>query len=186
MISLQRIYFFIIIMAILFPCGSKVEADESERILSYHSYITVHKDRSLTIRETIKVVSTGQQIQRGIYRTFPTRYKDRFNNTVRVGFKVLEVEKNSSPEPYHTEKESNGIKLYIIRKTIISIGGSMECTICKREITDFNPILNEMKLDGSRSAPICSECIDGFLKWQQERFAKLFPTAAAKKRYEKR
>lgn len=93
-------------------------AENIERILNYQSYITVHKDRTLTITETIKVVSAGQQIQRGIYRTFPTKYKDRFNNTVNVGFEILEVKKNGLPEPYFTEKESNGIKLYIGSKNV--------------------------------------------------------------------
>ena len=109
----HRIYIVAIIITFFLSSHKMIHADEAERILNYHSYITVHKDRTLTITETIKVVSAGQQFQRGIYRTFPTKYKDRFNNTVHVGFKILEVKKDGSPEPYHTEKESNGIKLYI-------------------------------------------------------------------------
>lgn len=61
----------------------------------------------------------------------------------------------------------------------------MECTICKEEMTNYDPDLNKMRLDGSRSAAICSKCIERFLKWQQKRFARLFPTGAAKKKYGK-
>ena len=109
----HRVHIIIIVITFFLSSHRMIHADEVERILNYSSYITVHKDRTLTIRETIKVVSTGQQIQRGIYRTFPTKYKDRFKNKVHVGFKILEVEKNGVSEPYHTEQESNGIKLYI-------------------------------------------------------------------------
>ena len=51
--------------------------DDSERILSFHSEIKVDRDASMTVRETIKVRCLRQKIQRGIFRDFPTRYKDR-------------------------------------------------------------------------------------------------------------
>ena len=38
----------------------------------------------MTVRETIVVESTGRKIKRGIYRDFPTTYKDRFGNRVTV------------------------------------------------------------------------------------------------------
>lgn len=63
-----------LILVVLLLLGSQAWA-QSERILSYHSRITVHPDASLTVVETIDVVSTGAQIQHGIYRDFPTRYE---------------------------------------------------------------------------------------------------------------
>lgn len=53
----------------------------AEKILRFHSDITVHPDASMTVRETIRVQSAGVQIKRGIYRDFPTKYKDRWGNS---------------------------------------------------------------------------------------------------------
>ncbi len=89
-----------------------VEA-QTEKILNYHSYIVIHEDGTMTVTETIKVVCAGQESKRGIFRTFPTKYKDRYGNTVRVGFDVSEVMKNGKPEPYFTEDMRNGVKVYI-------------------------------------------------------------------------
>ncbi len=49
----------------------------AEEILDYHSDIRVQPDASLLVRETISVRSSGQLIKHGIYRDFPTRYRDR-------------------------------------------------------------------------------------------------------------
>lgn len=42
----------------------------SERILSFHADIDVDKNSGLYITENIKVHSLGQEIKRGIFRTF--------------------------------------------------------------------------------------------------------------------
>jgi len=52
------------------------QARADEKIIGYHSHIAVHEDSTMTVRETIKVRVEGQKIKRGIYRDFPTRYKD--------------------------------------------------------------------------------------------------------------
>jgi len=59
----------------------------------------------------------------------------------------------------------------------------MECTLCKKTIKNYQPKYNCLKIDESRYADICLECVDKFLKWQQGVFVDLFPTKAAKKRY---
>ncbi len=61
----------------------------------------------------------------------------------------------------------------------------MNCTLCKKSILDYHPDLNHLKINESCEIDICSECINVFMKWQQEKIAKLFPTKAIKKRYEK-
>ena len=61
-------------------------ANRSERILDFQSWIQVHRDGSMSVTENIKVVCAQQQIKRGIYRDFPTKYKDRYGNTFKVGF----------------------------------------------------------------------------------------------------
>ena len=94
---------------VLLPClilflltaGGGASAAPAERILHFHSDIAVGLDGGVTVRETIRVSAAGQKIKRGIYREFPTRYRDRFNNRVTVGFTVLEVLRDGRPEPYH-------------------------------------------------------------------------------------
>jgi len=49
---------------------------QSERILEFHSDVTLEEDSSLRVTETITVVSAGGQIRHGIYRDFPTHYSD--------------------------------------------------------------------------------------------------------------
>ena len=57
----------------------------------------------------------------------------------------------------------------------------MDCILCKKQIDNYNPKFNQLKIDESQSVDICLDCIDKFLKWQQTVFATLFPTKAAKK-----
>lgn len=84
-----------------------------ERILDYHSDILIHTDGSLMVTETIRVQAEGNNIRRGIFRDFPTRYEDRFGNHYQVGLDVLDVQRNGTPEPFHTENRSNGVRIYI-------------------------------------------------------------------------
>lgn len=82
-----------------------------ERILSYDSTVEVRADGSLDVTERIVVRAEGNQIRRGIYRDYPTRYKDRQGNRVVVGFQVLEVLRDGKTEPWFTENVSNGVRI---------------------------------------------------------------------------
>ncbi|PZO07283.1 MAG: hypothetical protein DCF27_11265 [Lysobacteraceae bacterium] len=82
-----------------------------ERIISYDSELTVNADGSLDVVETIRVRAEGNQIRRGIYRDFPTRYKDRFGNRMVVDFELLGVERDGRPEPFFTESRPNGVRI---------------------------------------------------------------------------
>ena len=101
--------FFLLLMV----CLQISFAAAEERILNFHSEITVHEDATMTVEETITVRAEGNQIKRGIYRDFPTRYKDSRSNPYVVGFRVVRVTRNGSPEPYHTAGLSNGQRVYI-------------------------------------------------------------------------
>ncbi|WP_154855315.1 DUF2207 domain-containing protein [Cyclobacterium xiamenense] len=84
-----------------------VMAQEQEEILSYHSEINIQLDGSLDVTEKITVRSTGNAIKRGIFRSFPVRYRDRYENQVRVGFDVLEVKKDGTDEPYEVIRQGD-------------------------------------------------------------------------------
>lgn len=82
-----------------------------ERILSYDSAVDIRDDGTLDVTERITVRAEGSQIRRGIYRDYPTRYKDRSGNRVVVGFEVLEVLRDGKTEPWFTENKDNGVRI---------------------------------------------------------------------------
>lgn len=92
--------------------------DQSERIKRFESAIDIRLDGSMHVRETIVVEAAGDRIKRGIFRDFPTRYRDRFNNLIRVGFDVVGVTRDGRPEPYATESISNGVRVRIGDKDV--------------------------------------------------------------------
>jgi len=112
---------------LLFLQSSPASADE--RIRVFHSDITVREDSTMTVRETITVRAEGVQIKRGIYRDFPTEYEDSRGNPYVVGFRVVEVAKNGTPEPYHTSALSNGERVYIGEKSTILQPGEYTYTL---------------------------------------------------------
>ncbi|HRK21946.1 MAG TPA: hypothetical protein PLX06_09060 [Fimbriimonadaceae bacterium] len=59
----------------------------------------------------------------------------------------------------------------------------MECALCGNALVEPSDELNRLELDDGRSVLICTACIDRFLKWQGARIAKLFPTSALKRRF---
>lgn len=86
-------------------------ATAQERITRYDIEIDIERDGSLLVTEHITVRAEGKRIRRGIYRDFPTRYRDRYGNRVVVGLDVLGVERNGRPEPWFTESVSNGVRI---------------------------------------------------------------------------
>lgn len=124
---------------ILFVCGvftfflsSGTAAQQTERILKFNSHIQIQADGSMAITETIVVYAAGQKIKHGIYRDFPNKYKDRFGNTVRVGFEVLSVLRNGRSEAFHLKKRANGIRVYMGRKDRMVRSGIQTYTLTYR------------------------------------------------------
>jgi uncharacterized membrane protein YgcG len=93
--------------------GAQASEQASERILDYRADIEINADASVIVLETIEVQAAGQRIRRGIYRDFPTDYRDRLGNRYRVRFDVLGVTRNGLDEPFHTEPRANGVRIYI-------------------------------------------------------------------------
>ncbi len=100
--------FFIVLLS---PFSSI--ASSEEKIISFHSAITVHRDASLTVKETIRVKTEGEKIKHGIYRDFPVSYRDLLGNIYVVGFSLKEVLRDGRSEPYHLEDRSNGKRIYM-------------------------------------------------------------------------
>ncbi len=87
-------------------------ATAEERILDFHSDIVVGADAGMRVTETIRVRAEGQQIEHGIYRDFPTDYRDRHGNRVRVQFQPLALSRDGVDEPFHSERLDNGVRVY--------------------------------------------------------------------------
>lgn len=85
----------------------------AERILSFDSSIRVEQSGTLAVREDITVRVEHNQIQKGIFRDFPTLYRSPGGNTIRVGFSVQTVLLDGSPVPWKTERLSNGVRVRI-------------------------------------------------------------------------
>jgi uncharacterized membrane protein YgcG len=102
---------------------------QTERILDFKSHIQVHRDGSMTVTEDIMVICARKQIKRGIFRDFPTKYKDRYGNTIRVDFEVVRVLRDGSPEPYHLKQLSNGKRVYIGQEKVFLSPGTYTYTL---------------------------------------------------------
>ena len=117
-------------LLLLLFCASTAPADE--RILAYDSDITVHPDASMTVIETIRVRAQGKQIKRGIYRDFPTDYKDRLGNRYQVDFEILSVRKDGQPEPFQIKRLKNGVRTYIGANNVFLRPGEYIYTLAYR------------------------------------------------------
>jgi hypothetical protein len=103
-----------------------------EKILHYDINIDIEKDGDLLIVEQIQVQAEGTHIKRGIYRSFPTQYKDAMGNRYRVGFDVVGVERDGKPEPYHTKEVQNGEIVYMGSESTILDPGVYSYTLTFR------------------------------------------------------
>lgn len=99
-----------IIIVVCLACGA---ARADERILEFHADIDIAADRTVTVAETLRVRAEGRDIKRGIYRDFPTLYRDRLGNRVRVPFEVISVTRDGERERWHTESIPGGVRVYI-------------------------------------------------------------------------
>ncbi len=99
------------LLATLLACAAPAAAEE--RITRFSSDIEVMPDASLEVTETIDVVAENVRINRGIYRDFPTRYRGRRGNQVRVDFTLLGAQRDGYPELATTEPIANGVRIKI-------------------------------------------------------------------------
>ena len=86
-------------------------AAAQERITQYDVEVDIERDGSLLVAERITVRAEGRRIRRGIYRDFPTRYRDRYGNRVVVDLEVIGVERNGQREAWFSENVSNGVRI---------------------------------------------------------------------------
>jgi len=84
-----------------------------EKILHFDSDINIEPNGLITVVETIDVWAEGQAIKRGIYRDFPTRYRNKLAIERRTGFEVLSVLLDGHPTSMMMQDRVNGQRLYM-------------------------------------------------------------------------
>jgi uncharacterized membrane protein YgcG len=97
--------------ALLVLTAAPAHADE--RILHFFSDVQVQKDSSLEVTETIDVRAEHIDINHGIFRDFPTRYKGRNGGMVRVGFTFEGATLDGMPVPATVGTLANGIRIKV-------------------------------------------------------------------------
>ncbi len=137
-----RIYLcgFLSTLFLCCPAQSQLSTSATEEILDYESDVHVQQDASLLVRETIRVRSAGVQIHHGIYRDFPTRYKDPLGNRYIVNFEIVEVSRDGQPEKFHIQDQSNGERIYFGDEKVILPPGEYTYTLvytANREVGFF-------------------------------------------------
>jgi len=122
--------FCTLVLTIFTFLSSPIVADE--RILSYQSNIEIFTDGDMQVEDNIRVRVENNIIKRGIYRDFPTRYKDKLGNNYHVKFDVIRVLRDGQSEPFHTKAQNNGVRLYVGSKNYQLPVGEYEYTIVYR------------------------------------------------------
>jgi len=102
-------------------CTTNAGAVES--ILSFDSEVSIGADGALEVTESIVVRAEGVNIRRGIYRDFPTRYRDRHGQRFTVDLQVLSLSRDGQPEPFFTENVSNGVRINFGSDELLEVPG---------------------------------------------------------------
>ena len=100
-------------LALFLICLFPFAAGAEEKILSFVSSATVFEDSSLEVREEITVNAEGRKIQRGIYRDFPTRYRDSTGRLVSIDFSVRSALLDGREIPFAVNSRSDGVRVYL-------------------------------------------------------------------------
>ena len=90
-----------------------VPAAAEERITRFTSDVQIEPDASLDVTETIDIIAEHNQINRGIFRDFPTRYRGRNGSQVRVGFELVSVIRDGATEIAKVEPIKRGVRVKI-------------------------------------------------------------------------
>jgi uncharacterized membrane protein YgcG len=102
-----------LIAATLIAVGATGTAAAEERIHDYKSDISIGKDGTLDVTETIRVQVDNIAINHGIYRDFPIRYDGPRGQRIKVGFKLIDTKLDGTAEPSASEPQGNGVRVKI-------------------------------------------------------------------------
>jgi uncharacterized membrane protein YgcG len=90
----------VLVSGIAQAVDSKVPLGEPEQILSFDTLAHFNVDGSMEVRESIKVLSLGQEIRRGIFRTLPLTWYRQDGKIFNVDYQIKQVLRDGEPEPF--------------------------------------------------------------------------------------
>ncbi len=105
-----------------------VAALAQERITDFDVDIVVEPSGDLLIEETIRVVSEGQQIRRGIFRELPARYTF-LGVSQPYEYELLGVSRDGAPKGVSTLREGNAVTWRLGRADVLLDPGPHEYRI---------------------------------------------------------
>jgi len=91
---------------------------QSERIIAFHTDLTVAADGRLTVKEDIRIHAEGVEFKRGIVRRLPMSFTDHNGRTHRVKYEYSEVLMGGQESPHHTAEEGDDFVLYVGDKDV--------------------------------------------------------------------
>lgn len=103
------------LLAALILLLAAATSQAAELITAYDSRIKIDAAGALEVTETISVIAEHDQINRGIYRDFPTVRGRAWWGRFRTSFDVIDVQRNGRTEGWFTERIPEGVRLYIGR-----------------------------------------------------------------------
>jgi uncharacterized membrane protein YgcG len=119
-ISLMMIFGLMVL--VIFPESVQAQSVGSEEIIRFHSNLELFENGDVLVTESIRVRAMGREIRRGIYRTIPTYYRDRYRNRIKMDFEVIGLLKDGIKEPFFIEKKSGNIIINFGDDTFLSPG----------------------------------------------------------------
>lgn len=132
--------FCLLSFALGFAQSDSGYVNNSERIISFHSDIDVHKNSEITVTEKIKVHSLGNEIKRGIYRALPLT-RNLNNKKQRVKYDIVSIKRDGADENYHTKIDGDFLEIYLGNEDLILDPGDYNYEITyetKNQIGFFN------------------------------------------------
>ncbi|MFZ1874706.1 MAG: DUF2207 domain-containing protein [Chania sp.] len=84
-----------------------------EHILSFDARARFNTDGSMLMSESIKVLSLGQQIRRGIFRTLPLSWNRQDGKIFSVDYQIKNVLRDGVAEPFSVVKEGKTLTVRI-------------------------------------------------------------------------
>ncbi|MEO3427576.1 DUF2207 domain-containing protein [Pelagibius sp. CAU 1746] len=101
------------LLALLLLAAPATAQEDNDRIPRFAATIVVEDNGDLTVTEEIDFLVMPGSEKHGIYRDFPTTYRDALGLNTRVGFELLGVTRNGRAEPYIVQQAGAGIRIRI-------------------------------------------------------------------------
>ena len=121
----SKFFLSIFLFLAVFSCAI---AQNSEQIQSFDVEIVLHKDRSIKVKENIRVTALGGRIKRGITRSLPT-YQRIDGQKFNTKYKNIQISRDGREENYIKEKVNGDLIYYIGNKNVFLEPGTYNYTI---------------------------------------------------------